>query len=92
MARNTDQNAYWYVGIPRESATYQRLMQDAKEKGVSIPKLIAMRIDDFYKYGAHSVNVPTPVEPAPVLPPQEQTTGGPPNQEELNALAALENW
>lgn len=91
MARNTDQNAYWYVGIPRESATYQRLVQDAREKGVSVPKLIAMRIDDFYKYGVHSVNVP-PVEPAPILPPQEQSTGDLPNQEELNALSALENW
>lgn len=90
MARNTDQNAYWYVGIPRESATYQRLAQDAREKGVSIPKLIAMRIDDFYKYGVHSVNVPPAVELPPVPLPEEQKSDL--NQEELNALAALDNW
>ena len=89
MARNTDQNAYWYVGIPRESATYQRLVQDAREKGVSIPKLIAMRIDDFYKYGVHSVNSPV-VKPPPLPLPEEQKSDL--NQEELNALAALDNW
>lgn len=91
MARNTDQNAYWYVGIPRKSATYQRLAQDASEKGVSIPKLIAMRIDDFYKYGPHSVNLPAVEAPSePPVVAEEQTTEL--CQEELNALAALENW
>lgn len=90
MARNTDQNAYWYVGMPRTSTAYQRLTQDAKEKGVSVPKLIAMRIDDFYKYGVHSVSSPVveepPVQPAMVEQEQELC------QEEINALSFLESF
>ena len=87
MARNTDQNAYWYVGIPRDTITYRQLVQDSKDKGVSIPKLIAMRIDDFYKYGVHSVNAPMELPPIPLDTEQKSDL----SQEELNALAFLDN-
>lgn len=104
MARNTDKNAYWYVGIPKHSLTYQRLVADANDKGVSVPTLIAMRIDDFYKYGIASMQgVPASMEGEPdllhIVSPvsdndeEEQSAGeAMQEQEEANALAALEAW
>jgi hypothetical protein len=94
MARNTDKNAYWYVGIPRHSPTYQRLLADAKDKGVSVPTLIAMRIDDIYKGIAgvaseESLSEMTASEEVEEVPPSAETKS---DQEEANALAALEAW
>lgn len=102
MARNTDRNAYWTVGIPRHSATYQRLVADAKDKGVTVSALIAMRIDDFYKYGAQTVQIAAPlegIEPDPhlVSASTESDEMTPPAGAEIdlegaNALSALDAW
>lgn len=107
MARNTDRNAYWTVGIPRHSATYQRLVADAKDKGVTVSALIAMRIDDFYKYGAQTVQIAAPLalgplegtEPdlhlVPASTESDEVTppaGAEIDQEGANALSALDAW
>lgn len=93
MARNTDVNAYFYVGIPRNSTTYHRLLADAKRKGISVPALIAVRIDDFYEYGSHPL---TPVAAQTELDVAPSAINAPAtdevNQEELNAAAALDAW
>jgi hypothetical protein len=52
MARDTDRNAYHTVGMPKDSAAYQRLVQEATESNVSIPSLIALRVADWYRLTA----------------------------------------
>ncbi|MEO9028346.1 MAG: hypothetical protein ABI413_05990, partial [Ktedonobacteraceae bacterium] len=52
MARDTDRNVYHTVGIPKDSAAYQRLMQEATESNISIPSLIALRVADWYRLTA----------------------------------------
>ena len=52
MARDYTKNAYFMVGIPRESATYDALCADAGETGLSLPQLIATRIADWYRLEA----------------------------------------
>ena len=98
MARNTDKNAYWYVGIPRHSATYQRLLTDAKNKGISVPALIAVRIDDFYTGLAHPALAPVSTETrqgqsvAAATEGEEEAVPEEVKQEEMNAFAALDAW
>jgi hypothetical protein len=52
MARDRTRNAYFTVGIPLDSETYQAIKADAMEAGISIPQLLAVRIADWYKCSA----------------------------------------
>jgi len=50
MGRDRTRNAYFTVGIPLDSETYQALKAETEETGISIPQLIAVRITDWYRY------------------------------------------
>ena len=90
MARDTKRNAYYYVGIPRSSQTYQKLLQEAQETGISIPQLIGLRVSDWYKgNGAHVERSSTPAQTEVKDEIVEET------YEEVaasNANAALDEW
>jgi hypothetical protein len=57
MARDRTKNAYFTVGIPIDSETYQALKADAKETGISIPQLCAVRITDWYRLSAGGAHI-----------------------------------
>lgn len=101
MARNPERNIYLTVGIPRASETYRKLQTDARESGVSLSKLIVLRLMDWYKINLHQAVlitgeglVDTPLSP---LPSQEHplsgdTIEGGEQQARRNAALALEAW
>jgi len=49
MARNTERDAIYTIGIPRNSDTFRQLQADSEETGVSMAKLIGLRVSDWYK-------------------------------------------
>lgn len=93
MARNTENKAFFYVGIPRDSQTYQALSQESRESGISIAKLLLLRAGDYYKTRGQVV----------VMPQAGSTQQGNTDeviqidedeftQADLNADAALDTW
>lgn len=95
MARDTDRNAYHTVGIPRDSAAYQRLMQEATESNISVPSLIALRVADWYRLTA-SGTLALATQGASVT--SQGASKGQAEQDDhesqakANALAAAEAW
>lgn len=103
MARDTKRNAYFCVGIPKNSPIYEALMQDAEQRGISPSTLIGIRAGDFYKYGIQTAQAKQ-VEASPsaqsepvadaasvsdeVVPPLDEEE----EREAANALAALDAW
>ena len=95
MARDTGHNAYHTVGFPKDSATYQRLVQEATESNLSIPSLVALRVADWYRLSAsnalsltpHSSGVPGQAV-ATACEEQAEVT----SQARVNAEAAARAW
>ena len=52
MPRDPSRNVYVTIGIPRDSATYDALVADSAETGLTLAQLIATRIADWYRLGA----------------------------------------
>jgi hypothetical protein len=92
MARDTENKAFYSVGIPKDSQTYQKLLQDARESGISVAKLIALRVADWYKMGGQVMVMPQMVSPSgePVIEEPEPEEDF--SQADLNADAALDAW
>jgi hypothetical protein len=94
MARDTENKAFYSVGIPKDSETYQQLLYDARESGISVAKLIALRTAYSYKMEkmltgmSQRVTVPTNEQvEEPAEEPEEDFS-----QADLNADAALDAW
>lgn len=90
MARDTDRYVYLYVGIPRDSETYQKLLADADETGLSVPKVLAVRIADFYRQLLTSASAVKPT-----LPHRKREEPEGEMDEDLatlNANAVLDEW
>jgi hypothetical protein len=92
MARDTGRNTYHTVGFPKDSATYQRLVQEAMESNLSIPSLIALRVADWYRLSVsgtlpHSSSVP---DQAVAIAREEQAKDT--SQARANAEAAARAW
>jgi len=94
MARDRTRNAYFTVGIPFDSETYQALKADAKEAGISIPQLLAVRIADWYKCSAGiGLAASAPAIRASGATEQTQRASTPPLQElQARASAAAAAW
>ncbi len=92
MARDTQKYAYFYVGIPRDSETLQKLLQDVEETGETVPRLLAVRIADFYRQTFTVVSTRTVQPPALNITedPEEETTQL--DLAAINANAALDEW
>ena len=86
MARDTERNVYIYVGIPRDSETYQELLRDLKETGLTPPKLLAVRIADFYR--RTNTTITRQVQSQKSEAPEEINE----DVAALNASAALDEW
>ena len=48
MAKDTDKNIYYTVGIPKNSDLLRLLQQDAQTIGMQVPKLLVLRAHDYY--------------------------------------------
>ncbi len=93
MARDRTKNAYFTVGIPIDSETYQALKADAKETGVSIPQLCAVRIVDWYRLltGGGCVTTAQTARPSGNTLEQAQNPAAT-NDLQLRASAAATAW
>ena len=80
MARDRKKNAYFVVGIPYESVVYQALVDESKNTGVSISKLIAVKLYEQYA-GQSSFRVS----------PGRNDSDSKLDEAEANALAFLES-
>ena len=86
MARDNDRYVYYTIGIPKDDPELlNALNADAKKRGMTleVPKLIVVRLADFYE----GVGRPVSVE-RPEIPEEKQSEE---NADE-NAVAALEGW
>ncbi len=92
MSRDTERYAYFTVGIPRDSETYQKLLQDAQETGKqdAIASLLTVRIADFYKLTTTTLTTRAVPSPEQVEEPEEETTHL--DLAAINANAALDEW
>ncbi len=90
MARDTKRYAYFTIGIPRDSETFQKLLQDVQETGMQdmIARLLVVRIADFYLQTNTAIPTRT-TQPNPVEAPPETTNE---DMAALNAQAALDEW
>jgi hypothetical protein len=87
MARDTERYVYLYVGIPRDSETYQKLLDDVEETGVAAPKLLAVRIADFYRQMTTTIARPASSQTKDL--PEE---GMDEDVALMNANAVLDEW
>ncbi len=89
MARDTERYAYFTIGIPRDSETLEKLLQDAKDTGMldTIAKLLAVRITDFYKQTNTTI-----VTRAPQAQKVEEPETTQLDIAAQNANAALDEW
>ncbi len=87
MARDTERYVYLTVGIPRDSETLQKFLQDAKECGMlrELPKLLFTRMVDFYR----QTNTTRAMQPDSVEAPLEVMNE---DLAAINANAALDEW
>ena len=93
MARDRTKNAYFTVGIPIDSETYQALRADAKETGVSIPQLCVVRIADWYRLSVGGGFVPATQTARPSANALEQTHNlAAANDLQSRASAAATAW
>lgn len=95
MARDTDRFAYHTVGLSKDSAAYQRLVQEAEESNISIASLIALRVADWYRLTASGTVALA--APGPTATPQGTASarGEQESQQEqarANAEAAAAAW
>ena len=91
MARNTDNKAFYYVGIARDSETYQMLLKDAREYSISVGKLLVLRAGDYYKSRGQAVTA------SQTMPAQQddeimQIEEDEFTQADRNADSALDAW
>jgi len=90
MARDHKKYAYFYVAIPRDTVTYEKVMNDAKEAGMEneTAKMLATRIRDWYNLDTRSVAGAAAVTQSPLaLEPKTM-----PDNSAANASAALDEW
>lgn len=87
MPRDPNRNVYVTIGIPRESATYDALLADAGETGLTVPQLIATRIADWYRLLAGG-SVPAGRTPARARQPPHPTEGITSEDRDLSHRAA----
>lgn len=82
-ASDKENHVYYNVGIPFNSHVYQKLLRDAQETGMDIPKLLVLRLGDYY----HKRRTPVskPVSTTPVMPYIA-------TRARVNAMAALKYW
>lgn len=94
MARNKDRNAYYTVGIPRDSQTFLKLQQDARDSGITVAKLIALRVSDWYnKSSPNLAYMPVPAASSTEDDIQDMLSDEELDEDNLmmeNALAFLE--
>jgi hypothetical protein len=95
MARDPDRNAYYTIGLPKNSAAYQRLLQDAAESNITIPSLIALRVADWYRLTASGALAQTSAGSATGAPETESERDEHVSQQtqaKANAEAAADAW
>lgn len=95
MSRDPSRNAYHTVGFPRDSATYQQLIQEAAESNLNVPSLIALRVADWYRLiasGVLPVVAQSPNAPGRKTAPVREKRAGNEVQARANAEAAAEAW
>ena len=81
MARDREKNVYIVVGLPKDSLVHRALLAEASNTGVSLGKLIPVKLYEYYTGQTNSHIVP-------IAAAEEKK---PTTEAELNALAFLEN-
>lgn len=98
MPRDNERYAYYMVGIPRESALHQKILHDARERGMldAVARLLVVRLGDWYDQGGTvKASIEVPVESEPVITAPAAPTAGEEIDLEMaaqNASAALDAW
>ncbi len=49
MPRDSSRNLYITFGLPRDSDTLRRLLEEATETGVALSQVVVMRLADYYR-------------------------------------------
>jgi hypothetical protein len=81
MPRDRNKKVYVTIGIQRDSATYAALLADCHETGLSLARLIATRLADWYRPGVAAMAT---TRQQGQFGGSQQPTGG---SEEANASA-----
>lgn len=98
MARDTENKKFYHVGIPKDSETFRELISEARESGLPIARVIAMRTALSYRIekllttggrGGHlalSEPIDEPVDESDSEADEDYS------QADANADAALDYW
>ncbi len=70
MPRDSSRNLYITIGIPRDSDTLRRLLEEVTETGVALSQVVVMRLADYYRQrtGAAASADTSPPRASPVTP------------------------